>query len=57
MIDKDVYKDAKDTILRTGKYDYSSLSVDITSQIYFMLQEDGIPVDDNVYENCFELGG
>ena len=55
MINEISYQEIKEKLLKEGKYYYIKFDNDNVDQIFFMLQEDGINVIDNVYKQCFEL--
>lgn len=55
MINEISYQEIKEKLLKEGKYYYIKFDNDKVDQIFFMLQEDGINVIDNVYKQCFEL--
>jgi len=55
MINEISYQEIREKLLKEGKYYYLKFDNDKVDQIFFMLQEEGLNVIDNVYQQCFEL--
>jgi hypothetical protein len=55
VLDKDLYQEIRDKLVKEGKYYYLKIDNDKVDQIFYMLQEEGLNVVDNVYQQCFEL--